>query len=146
MHGGGSPVGAWPCRRAEGRRGGAMARVSRAAWLYIAVVAAAAVTVIMARHTMAHPMGWWIQLGVLQLLFLVCEATPTPLAPRQSAWSPSSSATLAAVVLLGPMGAALTGAVAVISLRRHLMVAERLFNGAMYAVYGFAVRQAVVYA
>jgi len=81
-----------------------MARVSRVAWLYIAVVAAAAVTVIMPWHANAHDPQWWIRLGVLQLLFLVCEATPTPLATRQSAWSPSSSATLAAVVLLGPMG------------------------------------------
>ena len=119
-----------------------MTRVSRVAWLYIAVVAAAAVTVIMPRHTITHPLLWWTQLGVLQLLFLVCEATPTPLATRQSAWSPSSSATLAAVVLLGPMGAALTGAIAVISPRRPLMVAERLFNGAMYAVSGFAAGKA----
>jgi HD superfamily phosphohydrolase YqeK len=119
-----------------------MARVSRIAWLYIAVVAAAAVTVIMPRHTITHSLLWWTQLGVLQLLFLVCEATPTPLATRQSAWSPSSSATLAAVVLLGPLGAALTGAIAVISLRRQLMLAERLFNGAMYAVSGFAAGKA----
>ena len=81
---------------------------------------------------------------MLRLLFLICDSTPTPLASRQSAWSPSSSATLAAVVLLGPAGAALVGAISVISLRRHLILAERLFNGAMYAVSGYAAGSAYV--
>jgi hypothetical protein len=82
--------------------------------------------------------SWWMALGVLMLLFLICESTPTPLAARQSAWSPSSSATLAAVVLLGPIGAALVGAVSVLSLRRNLLLAERVFNGGMSAVSGYA--------
>ncbi len=114
-----------------------MGKVSWAAWLYITVVVAAAATV--AVLVPIHPVGmhWWIKLWVLCLLFLVCDSTPTPLAARQSAWSPSSSATLAAVVLLGPAGAAIVGAVSVLSLRRELL-AERLFNGAMYALSGYA--------
>jgi HD domain len=114
-----------------------MGKVSWAAWLYITVVVAVAATV--AVLVPIHPVGmhWWIKLGVLCLLFLVCDSTPTPLAARQSAWSPSSSATLAAVVLLGPAGAAVVGAVSVLSLRRELL-AERLFNGAMYALSGYA--------
>jgi HD superfamily phosphohydrolase YqeK len=83
-------------------------------------------------------------LGAIMLLFLICDSTPTPLAARQSAWSPSSSATLAAVVLLGPVGAALVGAVSVLSLRRKLLVAERVFNGGMYAVSGFAAGETFV--
>src|SRR5262249_31114763 len=64
--------------------------------------------------------------------------TPTPLAARQSAWSPSSAATLAAVVLLhGGFGAAMVGASALLTLRRHVPLYERLFNGAMYAVAGY---------
>ncbi len=123
-----------------------MGTMSRAAWLYIAAVVAVAVTV-----TLTGPMRfghqdvhWWVEMVVLQLLFLVCDSTPTPLASRQSAWSPSSSATLAAVVLLGPAAAALVGVISVFSLRRHLMLAERLFNGAMYALSGYAAGSAYV--
>jgi hypothetical protein len=116
-----------------------MGRVSRAAWIYIAAVVIAAASVV-APKLSGRPMSasWWMALGVLMLLFLICESTPTPLAARQSAWSPSSSATLAAVVLLGPIGAALVGAVSVLSLRRNLLLAERVFNGGMSAVSGYA--------
>ncbi|HEY2551429.1 MAG TPA: HD-GYP domain-containing protein [Streptosporangiaceae bacterium] len=113
-----------------------MGRVSWAAWIYIAAVAAAAAAVI----ALAPPHGtrhWWIVLAVLGLLFLVCDSMPTDLATRQSVWSPSSAATLAAVVLLGPTGAALIGSAAVLSVRRE-MPGERIFNGAMYALSGFA--------
>src|ERR1700691_6692730 len=116
-----------------------MGRVSRAAWIYIAAVVVAAASVVAPRLS-GPPLatGWWISLGVFMLLFLICDSTPAPLAARQSAWSPSSSATLAAVVLLGPVGAALVGAVSVLSLRRNLLLAERVVNGGMYAVSGFA--------
>jgi hypothetical protein len=116
-----------------------MGRVSRAAWIYIAAVVIAAAAVVAPRLSgPAMDGGWWTALAVIMLLFLICDSTPTPLAARQSAWSPSSSATLAAVVLLGPVGAALVGAVSVLSLRRNLLLAERVFNGGMYAVSGFA--------
>jgi HD domain len=122
-----------------------MGRVSGAAWVYIAAVVIAAASVVVPRLS-GPPMSasWWMALGVIMLLFLICDSTPTPLAARQSAWSPSSSATLAAVVLLGPAGAALVGAVSVLSLRRKLLLAERVFNGGMYAVSGFAAGQAFV--
>ncbi|MGO8883321.1 MAG: HD-GYP domain-containing protein [Streptosporangiaceae bacterium] len=114
-----------------------MGRVSRAAWVYMAlVVAAAAAIIATAAPPMLDQQDWWI-LAVLCALFLICDSTPTP-AARQSAWSPSSSATLAAVVLLGPVGAAMVGGVAVLSLRRRLLLPERLFNGAMNALSGFA--------
>ena len=116
-----------------------MGRVSRGAWIYIAAVVIAAAVVVAPRLSgPAMDTGWWTALAVIMLLFLICDSTPTPLAARQSAWSPSSSATLAAVVLLGPVGAALVGAVSVLSLRRNLLLAERVFNGGMYAVSGFA--------
>src|SRR5215472_9192405 len=98
---------------------GVMGRVSRAAWIYIGAVVIAAASVV-APHVSNSRMGprWWLELGVLMILFLICDSTPTPLAARQAAWSPSSAATLAAVVLLGPVEAALVGAVSLISLRR----------------------------
>jgi hypothetical protein len=123
-----------------------MGQVSRAAWMYIAaVVVAAAVCVVALKlpHTPTNR-GWWIELCVLMLLFLICDYTPTQVAGRQSAWSPSSSATLAAVVLLGPAGAALVGAVGALSLRRSQLFAERVFNGGMYAVSGYAAGRAFV--
>ena len=112
-----------------------MRRLSRTAWLYIAVVVVAA-SVQVARGPFSKIS--WFQLSVLALLFLVCDSTPTPLMPRKSAWSPSSSATLASVVLLGPVGAAIVGAVSVLSARRGLLVAQRLFNGGMYALSAYA--------
>jgi hypothetical protein len=122
-----------------------MSRVSRAAWIYIGAVVIAAASVVAPRFPQ-RPMtpSWWLVLGVLMLLFLICDSTPAPLAARQAAWSPSSSATLAAVVLLGPLGAALVGAVSLISLRRKTLLAERVFNGGMYAVSGFAAGKAFV--
>jgi HD domain len=122
-----------------------MSRVSRAAWIYIGAVVIAAASVVAPRFPQ-RPMipSWWLVLGVLMLLFLICDSTPTPLAARQAAWSPSSAATLAAVVLLGPLGAALVGAVSLISVRRKILLAERVFNGGMYAVAGFAAGNAFV--
>jgi HD domain len=81
-------------------------------------------------------------LVTLQLLFLVCDSTPSPLAARQARWSPSSSATLAAVVLLGPVAAAFVGAVSLVSIKPQLRATERLFNGAMSALAGFAAGKA----
>ncbi|MGO9079932.1 MAG: HD-GYP domain-containing protein [Streptosporangiaceae bacterium] len=116
-----------------------MGRVSGAARLYIAVIvaSAAAVLVFAPRPDMAGSWWWWRTLGVLCLLFLICNSIPTPLGARQSAWSPSSSATLAAVVLLGPLGAALVGLVSMVSPRRQ-RPADRFFNGAMNVLSGFA--------
>ena len=74
---------------------------------------------------------------VLAILYLICDSTPATLTSRQSAWSPSSSAALAAVVLLGPGGAAVVGGMSVFSLRRGGL-RERAFNGAMNALSAFA--------
>jgi HD superfamily phosphohydrolase YqeK len=80
----------------------------------------------------------WYTLCVLALLYLICDSTPAPLMPRRAAWSPSTSATLASVVLLGPVGAAIIGAVSALSVRRGLLVAQRLFNGGMFALSAYA--------
>src|SRR5690606_14247488 len=80
----------------------------------------------------------WRTLIVLALLFLVCESAPTLLNIEQTAVSVSFSAALAAVVLVGPLGAALVGAVAVLSVRPGLPPVKRLFNGAQFAICGYA--------
>src|SRR5580693_5874926 len=82
-----------------------------------------------------------LMLLVLAVLFMICDSTPTTLTSRQSAWSPSSSATLAAVVMLGPLGAALVGVTSLLSLRRGLYLAQRAFNAAMYTLSAFAAGQ-----
>ena len=116
-----------------------MSRLSRAAWLYMAVVVTAAVLLL--ASVLAADLNLDYQtsraLLVLAVLFMICDSTPTTLTSRQSAWSPSSAATLAAVVLLGPGGAALVGATSLISLRRGGL-RERAFNGAMYALSAYA--------
>jgi hypothetical protein len=125
--------------------------VSRAARLYIGlVVSVAAVLVAILFERMMRQGDFWPKdlrdplgaLITLQALFLVCDSGTTPMTSRQTRWSPSSSATLAAVVLLGPVPAALVGATALLSLQRHLRLAERLFNAAMYALCGLAAGEA----
>jgi hypothetical protein len=122
-----------------------LSRLSRAAWLYMAVVVTAAVLLL--AYVLAADLDpdadYRVSrtLLVLAVLFMICDSTPTTLTSRQSAWSPSSAATLAAVVLLGPGGAALVGATSLISLRRGGL-RERAFNGAMYALSAYAAGEA----
>jgi HD domain len=112
--------------------------VSRAAWLYIGLVVLATVALVDSTPFVMHEPAptFWRDLIILQVLFLVCDSTPAPLVSRQTKWSPSSSATLAAVVLLGPVAAAMVGAVSLLSIKRQLRLDGRLFNGAMGALSG----------
>jgi hypothetical protein len=77
---------------------------------------------------------WWRDVAVLGLLLVIFESTATLLRPRQLAWSPNSSATLAAAVLLGPVGAGLVGACTMFGMRRGLSAAQRAFNTAMMSL------------
>src|SRR5260221_5964017 len=118
-----------------------MGKLSWATWLYIAAIvsAAAAILALVPRGSVGP--GFWATCAALALLFLVCDSTPTMLGDRQWAWSPSSAATLAAVVLLARhrvVGAAMVGSAAVFSVRRRVPLVQRLFNGAMYAIAGYA--------
>jgi hypothetical protein len=83
----------------------------------------------------------WSRLGVLAVLFLVCESTPTAISPRRLAWSPGYAATLASVVLVGPAGAAIVGFTSALSLRRGPTATQRIFNGANYALSAYAAGQ-----
>ncbi|MFF4774995.1 HD-GYP domain-containing protein [Microtetraspora fusca] len=108
--------------------------------VYFVVLNAAAVALVV--ESAVTP-GWFDQaelptLIVLALLFLVCESVPTVLNVPQAAISVSFSAALAAVVLVGPEGAALVGLMAVISVRPGLPVVKRLFNGAQFVICGYA--------
>ena len=118
-----------------------MGRLSKATWVYvIAVVVTAAVLI--ARGPLSSID--WPMLAVLAILFLVCESSSAPSGPRQFTWSASYAATLASVVLLGPVGAAIVGTAAALRLRRGLLVVQRLFNGGMYALSAYAAGSAFV--
>ncbi len=126
--------------------GGPPSRLSLAAWLYVAVVVAAAAAVLMQALSTDADTDNAISrsgttLAVLALLFLVCDSTPTTLTSSQSAWSPSSAATLAAVVLIGPLGAMAVGATSVLSVRRRLDLTQRVFNASMYGLSAFSAGQ-----
>ena len=102
-----------------------MGRLSLASWLYLTVVVGVAAYILSYAPIGVASTQWIACYAVLALLFLICDSTPTTLAARQSAWSPSSAATLAAIVLLnGGIGAAMVGAIAVLTLRRHVPLAE----------------------
>jgi hypothetical protein len=116
------------------------ARITPAAWVYIGLVALAAAVLVARTPVLAatNVTNRWLALMVLQALFLICDSVRGPLTFRQTRWSPSWAATLAAAVLLGPAAAALVGATSLISLRRGPQFGERLFNGAMHALSGLA--------
>lgn len=115
-------------------------RITQATRLYIGIVVLAAITaVVLTRRFGPAPVSRpWLALAVLMALFLVCDATRAPMTSQQTKWSPSSSATLAAAVLLGPGAAGLVGAMSLVRPRRRLPPEERLFNGAMHALAGVA--------
>jgi len=127
-------------------RGGRTSKLSPVAWLYVAGVVAAAVAVLALAlggdPDLGSPISESWTLLVLALLFLICDSAPTALASRQSAWSPSSSATLAAVVLVGPVGALVVGATSLLSVRRGLDLTQRVFNASMYGLSAWAAGEA----
>ena len=108
-----------------------MGKLSRVAWLYIGIVVAAAVVMIA-----VGPFGGldWVQVGALGLLLVACESSATLLNPRGLAWSANSIASLAAVVLCGPVGAALVGCCTLFGVRRSPSPPQRAFNAAMFTV------------
>ena len=85
----------------------------------------------------------WRELVVLAGLFLICDSAPASISPRRIAWSASSSAILAAVVLLGPVGAAIVGMITALSMRSLLLV-QRAFNSCMYALSAYMAGQVFV--
>ena len=109
-----------------------MGKLSRIAWLYIgAVIAAAAVAVARGPFTGVH----WAQVAALGLLLAACESTATLLSSRSSvSWSPNTIPSLAAVILTGPVGAALVGCCTALGIRRGPSPAQRLFNTGMFTL------------
>ena len=108
-----------------------MDKLSRIAWLYVGAAAAAAVIVVVKGPYAGLD---WSQIGVLGLLLVACESTATLLNARGLAWSANTMASLAAVVLCGPVGAALVSCGTLFGIRRGPSIVQRLFNTAMYVL------------
>jgi hypothetical protein len=104
--------------------------LSWVARVYVGIVVGAGVSVILLGPFTGIA---WRELAVLAVLFLICDSAPASIKPRRLAWSASSSAILAAVVLLGPVGAAIVGMITAFSMRSLLLV-QRAFNSCMYAL------------
>ena len=116
-----------------------MGKLSWTARAYIGAVAVIA-AVLIARG----PFGGihWPQVVVLGALVVVCNSTATSLRYQNMFWSPVSTAILAAVVLDGPIGAALVGGCALFAVGKDrptssLASAKRIFNAGMLALSGY---------
>ncbi len=108
-----------------------MGKLSRIGWLYVGAVIGAGVIVLAAgRYTSLN----WSQIGVLGLLLIACESASTLVSARGLAWSANTMASLAAVVLCGPVGAAVVSCGTLFGLRRGPSPVQRLFNTAMYVL------------
>ncbi|TYK53052.1 hypothetical protein [Actinomadura decatromicini] len=113
--------------------GGTSSGLPLRARLYVGGVVASAATAIGTSSIGAS----WQTVASLAALFLVCESFAR-LNFGHISFSPGSAAGLASVVLLGPAGAALVGATATISGQRMFAPVKRLFNGAQFALSGYA--------
>ncbi len=119
-----------------------MARLSWPARLYIGAIVAVAAALLV-----RGPFGdlaWWREVAVLGVLLVVFESTATLLRPKEVAWSPSPIATLAAAVLVGPVGAALVGACTALGLRRGPSLVQRVFNTGMLALSAYLAGRAFI--
>jgi HD domain len=113
----------------------AMRGLSFLSWAYVGAVVAGAVGLIASASFVGVD---WRVLGVLALLFWICDSVPARLTVEQARVSLSFAAGLASVVLLGAVGAALVGGCAVVTGRWFFAPVKRVFNGAQFALCGYA--------
>jgi hypothetical protein len=113
------------------------------AWSYICAVAAISVVLIA-----LGPLAGidWAQVAALGVLVIVCESAATVLQSRTLSWSGASIATLAAVVLTGPVGGALVACCTLLGFRRGPSPPHRLFNTAMAVLSAYLAGRAFVLA
>jgi HD superfamily phosphohydrolase YqeK len=114
--------------------GAALRGLPLAAWAYVCTVIALAASCIGLSSLDGID---WTTLAILALLSVICESVPALLDSANARVSLSYSAGLASVVLLGPAGAALVGASAIVTVKRDIGPVKRLFNGAQFALAGY---------
>jgi len=108
-----------------------LGKLSRVTRLYIGAVVLVAV-VLIARGPFSGLS--WRDVFFLGILAILSESRATQLRQGQLSWSASTAATLASVVLVGPIGAAIVGACTALGIRRGPSFLQRLFNTANYAL------------
>ncbi|WP_182708038.1 HD-GYP domain-containing protein [Thermomonospora cellulosilytica] len=106
-----------------------------AAWAYVSVVVALAAAAIGTAPLADLDLR---ALAVLAALFLICDSAPAKLNVERARVSLGYAAGLASVVWLGAGGAALVGATAIVTGQRFFAPVKRLFNGAQFALSGYA--------
>ncbi|MEU8345371.1 HD-GYP domain-containing protein [Spirillospora sp. NPDC048832] len=107
--------------------------------LYLTAVVLSAAAVLAASYLDGSFTGMdWRTLVALAVLFVLCDSLPARLNVEGARVSLGFAASLASVVLLGPAGAALVGASAVATGQRKVAPVKRLFNGAQFALSGYA--------
>jgi HD superfamily phosphohydrolase YqeK len=94
----------------------------------------AAAVVLVGRGPFTFSGNSWRDIAVLGLLLVISESTATRLTAGDVFWSANTTATLAAAVLVGPVGAGLVGAFTIFSVRRGPSPAQRVFNSGMIAL------------
>jgi HD superfamily phosphohydrolase YqeK len=114
-------------------------KLSPVARIYIGTVVA--VTIVLVARGPFTGIAW-ADVAVLGAVVVIFESMATVLRPKQLAWSPNSATTLAAAVLIGPIGAALVGACTLLSLRRGPSVTQRVFNTAMFTLSAYLAGEA----
>ena len=120
-----------------------MGRLSRVGWLYIGAVVVAALVVLTAGPYTTLD---WGRIGILALLLIACESAATLVSDRGVAWSANTMAALAAVVLCGPVGAAVVSCGTLFGLRRGPTAVQRLFNTGMYVLSAYLAGRAYLVA
>jgi hypothetical protein len=112
-------------------RGGSARKLSLIAWLLIGAVTAADLYAVALGPVAGIQ---WHEVAALGLLLVACESTATLVCVRGLGWPVSTMASLAAVLLTGPVGAGLVGWCTVFAIRRGPSLAQRLFDTGMFTL------------
>lgn len=112
-----------------------MRALPRGARVYVGIVVVSAVTIVLIGPYTGIDLR---TLVLIAFLFVVAESIATlVVADVRAGISPSSAVALAAVVLVGPVGAAVAGFASCLIIRRKSLV-KRAFNGAQFALAAYA--------
>jgi hypothetical protein len=111
--------------------------LGRVSWATRGFIAAlTVVAALLVAHGPLHGLDWSVVI-VLGTLLVACQTIVTLPRARNVRWSPDTAAVLAAVVLVGPVGAAVVGSCSLFRVGRRQKAEQRIFNAAMMAVSGY---------
>ncbi len=103
--------------------------------VYVGIIVVSAVTIVLVGPYSGIDLKTLVLVAVL---FVVAESISTIVVSNgKMGMSPSSAVSLAAVVLVGPVGAAVVGFASCLTIRKQILV-KRAFNGAQFALAAYA--------